>query len=214
MKRKWPGVNQHLKQLNNGLREVYNGWASDIRQIVRDAEKGYNRGTFDNVLAALALDYRGYRNDGDPLFEKFAHGGFSGIVNMNVELVKRSEYSNMSYGNLLVRFHKPGDAGKWAYDFLFPVEYEMKSRDIVHLGLHLPEFVGVDYYDDNVDTAGYDNCIERMKKLHDDLKRSINILIRVVMGENKERRYKIRDALNLVAEKYDIKEAIYEEDGK
>jgi hypothetical protein len=211
MKRKWPGVTQHLRQLNNGLREVYNGWASDIRQIVRDAEKGYNRGTFDKVLKALAMDYSGYRGPDDPLFEKFSHGGFLGIVNMSVELVKNGDYSNVTYGTLHVRFGKPGDVGNWSYDFLFPVRYKTDSHDIASLEFCLPEFFGVDYYDGEVLTAKYDKCIERMKKLYDDLKRSINILIRAVMGENKERRYKVRDALNLAAEKYGIKEAIYEE---
>lgn len=212
MKRKWPGVTQHLKQLNNGLREVYDGLASSIVQIVRDAEKGYNRGTFDKVLMCLATDYSGQRKDGDPLFEKLVHGGFSEAVNMFVELTKDGVYANSTYGTLHVRLCKYGDAGKPSYDFSFPVEYKTKCGDVVFVGLHLPEFFGVDMYDGDVITERYDKCIARMEKLRDDLKASINILIRSVMGANKEHRYKVRDALNIVAEKYGINEAVYEEE--
>lgn len=212
MKRKWPGVNQQLKQLNNGLREVYDGLASSILQIVRDAEKGYNRGTFDKVLLCLAMDYSGHRTDGDPLFEKLAHGGFSGADEMFVELTKDSAYANVTYGTLHVILRKCDDGGKPAYDFSFPVEYKMKCGDVVSVGLHLPEFSGVDMYDGDIITERYDRCIARMEKLRDDLKASVNILIRAVMETNKEHRYKVRDVLNIVAEKYGIKEAVYEED--
>lgn len=211
MKRKWPGITQHLKQLNNGLREVYDGLASSIVQIVKDAEKGYNRGTFDKVLMCLAADYSGQRKDGDPLFEKLVHGGFSGAVTMFVELTKDSSYVTATYGTLHVKLCKYGDAGTPSYDFSFPVEYQTKCGDLVFVGLRLPEFFGVDVYDDDIITERYDKCIEHMEKLRDDLKASVNILIRAVMGANKEHRYKVRDELNAVAEKYGIKEAVYEE---
>lgn len=212
MTRKWPGVTQHLKKLNDGLREIYDGLASSIVQIVRDAEKGYNRGTFDRVLTCLATDYSGQRKDGDPLFEQLVHGGFSGAVTMFVELMKSSSYANVTYGTLHVKLCKYDDVGKPSYDFSFPVEYRMKSGDVVFVGLHLPEFSGVDMYDGDIITDRYDKCIARMEKLRDDLKASVNILIRAVMGANKEHRYKVRDELNAVAEKYGISEAVYKED--
>lgn len=211
--KKWPGVNKQLEILNKGLREQYGNLMWTVYHIVKDAEKDYGRGSFNTALTTLVQDYFGTYGPDDEFFDKWHHNGFSGAQNMVIDWFGEPDhYVNISYATIQIRFKY--QKGEW-HGFHFPVEViNGDSGDIKRVNFRAPEFVEVrfDRDDDKVDTNGHDKRVDEMKRLISDLHECVNPLMRIVLGDAKQKRYRIRGMINDVARKYDVKEAIYEED--
>lgn len=213
MKRKWPGVNKQLEILNKGLREQYGELMCTVNRIVRDAEKDYGRGSFNTALTTLAQDYFGTYGPDDEFFDKWHHNGFSAASGMVIDWFGRPDhYANISYATIQIRFeYLKGECRS----FHFPVEViKDNGGGLKRVHFRAPGFVEVylNSEDDKVDTDRHDKREGEMKSLISDLNHCINPLMRIVLGEAKQKRYRIRDEINEVARKYDVKEAIYEED--
>ncbi len=214
MKRKWPGVNKQLEILNKGLREQYGNLVWSVNRIVRDAEKDYGRGSFDTALTELAQDHFGTHGPHDGFFDKWRHNGFSAPNDMVIDWFGTPEHcSNVTHSNIQIRFDYPN--GEWKR-FCFPVTTirNKADRSLQKVQFRIPEFVDVRFVKDaeEIDTAAHDERVEEMKRLIIDLHHCINPLMRIVLGEARQKRYRIRDEINDVARKYNVKEAIYEED--
>lgn len=211
--KKWPGVNKQLEILNKGLREQYGNLMWTVYHIVKDAEKDYGRGSFNTALTTLVQDYFGTYGPDDEFFDKWHHNGFSGAQNMVIDWFGEPDhYANISYAAIQIRFKYLKD--EW-HGFHFPVEViNGDSGDIKRVNFRAPEFVEVrfDRDDDKVDTDGHDKRVDEMKRLISDLHECVNPLMRIVLGDAKQKRYRIRGMINDVARKYDVKEAVYEED--
>lgn len=213
MKRKWPGVNKQLEILNNGLRKNYNDFVGSINRIVKGAENGYHRGAFDTALEAIVRDHMGFhREDKDSeFFDMWLHGGFSGAKELIIDWEGQpSYYDNITYATLYLefKFHN-GSSQK----FVIPVGITKdRSGELKNVKFHVPGFSEVFLSGEELVTDRYDRCIERLKELEVDLVNIINPLMRIVLGEARQKRYRLRDIINDAATKYEVKEAIYEED--
>ena len=211
--KKWPGVNKQLEILNKGLREQYGTLTWTVYHIVQDAEKDYGRGSFDTALTTLVQDYFGTYGPDDDFFDKWHHNGFSGARKMVIDWFgKPDHYVNLSYATIQIRFEYLND--EWR-SFHFPVEViNGDSGDIKRVNFRTPEFVEMrfDTNDEKIDAEAHDKRVDEIKRLISDLHHCINPLMRIVLGEAKQKRYRMRDEINEVARKYNVKEAIYEED--
>lgn len=213
MKRKWPGVNKQLQILNNGLRKNYNDLVWAINKIVREAENGYHRGAFDSALEAIVRDHMGFhREDKDyGFFDKWLHGGFSGSKELIIDWEGQpSHYDNVTYATLYLEFkYHDGSSHK----VVIPVcTTKDRHGDLKDVKFRIPGFSEVFMSGEELVTERYDKCIERLKKLETDLWNIINPLIRIVLGEARQKRYRIRDMINDAATKYEVKEAVYTEE--
>ena len=211
--KKWPGVNKQLEILNKGLREQYGTLMWTVNRIVKDAEKDYGRGSLNAALTTLVQDYFGTYGSDDEFFDKWHHNGFSGAHNMVIDWFGKPDYyTDIAYATIQIRFEYLN--GEWR-SFHFPVEViKYNGGDLKRVNLRAPGFVEVSLNsdDDKVDTDRHDKRVDEMKRLISDLHMCVNPLMRIVLGEAKQKRYRIRDEINEVARKYDVKEAIYEED--
>jgi hypothetical protein len=213
MKRKWPGVNKQLEILNKGLREQYGTLMWTVNHIVKDAEKGYGRGSFNTALTTLVQDYFGTYGPDDEFFDKWHHNGFSAASGMVIDWFGEPDhYSNISYATIQIRFEYL--KGEWR-SFHFPVEViKDDGGNLKRVNFRAPGFeeVHLNSDDEKVDTDRHDKREDEMKRLISDLNHCINPLMRIVLGDAKQKRYRIRDMINEVARKYEVKEAIYTEE--
>lgn len=206
MKRKWPGVTKQLQILNNGLREQYDDIVSDIRRVVKEAEAGYHRGAFDKALDIMVTRHLGSFGEDDEWLDRWVHGFNKSATSMDVTKQLCGEDDSSMRWYLWVTFYTGKKLDK---QYSIPIT---TGKDEAGARFRIPDFIGVEI-DANgvVDDFKFESRMQRMADLLEGLREIATPMMRIVMGEAKEQRYRIRDMINGIAVKHHIDEAIYKE---